>query len=214
MAELYQNYYGLQEFCKPPNKLQTRNTFITSSPRWLITLMAILPFLVLSKGRLVSLLRVALGRASHRDTKTRRQERRGRGFASWERRGPPRPLCSAMPTENWTRYPPHHFDSLDPQRVMEITFEVARLGESLSRRHQDTEKTSRPEHRRPLRHQHLTARQVYGNSETRLKNASIRGTDPSECGADTTTLTAHRPSDFLKVVIAKRFFPRAHGLFR
>ena len=35
-----------------------------------------------------------------------------------------------MPTENWTRYPPHHFDSLDPRRVMEITFEVARLGES------------------------------------------------------------------------------------
>jgi len=27
------------------------------------------------------------------------------------------------------------FDSLDPRRVMEITFEVARLGESLSRRH-------------------------------------------------------------------------------
>ena len=51
----------------------------------------------------------------------------GRGLASWERRGPPLPLCSAMPTENWTRYPPHHFDSLDPRRVMEITFEVARL---------------------------------------------------------------------------------------
>ena len=29
-----------------------------------------------------------------------------RGFASWERRGPPRPPCSAMTTENWTRYPP------------------------------------------------------------------------------------------------------------
>ena len=88
-----------------------------------------------------------------------------------------------------------------------------RLGESLSQRHQDTEKTSRPERRRPRRHQHLTARQVYGNSETRLKNASIRGTDPSECGADTTALT-HRPPDFLKVVIAKRFFPRAHSLWR
>ncbi len=50
-----------------------------------------------------------------------------------------------MPTENWTLYPPHHFDSLDPRRVMEITFEVARLGESLSRSHQDAEKTSRPE---------------------------------------------------------------------
>jgi hypothetical protein len=35
--------------------------------------MAILPFLGLSKERLVSLLRVALGRASHRDTKTRRK---------------------------------------------------------------------------------------------------------------------------------------------
>jgi len=32
--------------------------------------------------------------------------------------------------ENWTRYPLHHSDSLDPRRVMEITFEVARLGES------------------------------------------------------------------------------------
>lgn len=32
--------------------------------------------------------------------------------------------------ENWTRYPPHHSNFLDPQRVMEITFEVARLGES------------------------------------------------------------------------------------
>ncbi|MCX6963272.1 MAG: hypothetical protein NTZ08_12635 [Verrucomicrobia bacterium] len=32
--------------------------------------------------------------------------------------------------ENWTRYPLQHFDSLDPRRVMEITFEVARLGES------------------------------------------------------------------------------------
>ena len=73
MAELYQNYDGLQELCKPPNKLQTRNTFITSSPRWLITLMAILPFLGLSKGLLVQLLRVALAKASHRDTKNRRK---------------------------------------------------------------------------------------------------------------------------------------------
>ena len=53
-----------------------------------------------------------------------------------------------------TRYPPHHSDSLDPQRVMEITFEVARLGESLSRNHQETEKNSRPDRRRPRRHQH------------------------------------------------------------
>ena len=56
-----------------------------------------------------------------------------------------------------TRYPPHHSDSLDPRRVMEITCEVARLGESLSRRHQDTEKSSRPERRRPRRHQQLSA---------------------------------------------------------
>ena len=62
--------------------------------------MAILPFLGSSKGRLVSLLRAALGRASHRDIKTRRQETSRRGFALWERRGPPRTLCSAMPTEN------------------------------------------------------------------------------------------------------------------
>jgi hypothetical protein len=41
-----------------------------------------------------------------------------------------------MPKENWTRYPPHHSDFLDPRRVMEITFEVARLDESLSRSHQ------------------------------------------------------------------------------
>ena len=44
------------------------------------------------------------------------------------------------------------FDSLDPRRVGEITFEVARLGESLSRRHKDTEKSScLPRCRRPLR---------------------------------------------------------------
>ncbi len=34
------------------------------------------------------------------------------------------------------------FDSLDPRSVGEITFEVARLGENLSRRHKDTEKSS------------------------------------------------------------------------
>ena len=51
--------------------------------------------------------------------------------------GPPRPAYSAMPTENWTRYPPHHFDSLDPRRAREITIEVARPGESLSRSHQN-----------------------------------------------------------------------------
>jgi len=32
--------------------------------------------------------------------------------------------------ENWTRYPPHHSDFLDPRRVMEIIFDVARIGES------------------------------------------------------------------------------------
>ncbi len=62
-----------------------------------------------------------------------------------------------MPKENWTRYPPHLSDFLDPRRVMEITIEVARLGESLSRSHQDTEKNSRPDRRRPRRHQQLIA---------------------------------------------------------
>jgi hypothetical protein len=38
---------------------RTLNTFITSSPRWLITLMAMRPVLGLSKGREVSLLSVA-----------------------------------------------------------------------------------------------------------------------------------------------------------
>jgi len=33
----------------------TRNTFITSSPRWLMTFTAILPLLGLANGRLVSL---------------------------------------------------------------------------------------------------------------------------------------------------------------
>ena len=44
------------------------------------------------------------------------------------------------------------FDSLDPRRVGEITFEVARLGEKLSPRHKDTEKSSSPPRCRcPLR---------------------------------------------------------------
>ena len=44
------------------------------------------------------------------------------------------------------------FENLDAQRVGEITFEVARLGQSLSRRHKYTEKTSCPPRcRRPLR---------------------------------------------------------------
>ena len=38
---------------------QTLNTFITSSPKWLMTLTAIRPFGGLSKGREVSLLSVA-----------------------------------------------------------------------------------------------------------------------------------------------------------
>jgi hypothetical protein len=38
-----------------------------------------------------------------------------------------------------------------------FTFEVARFGESLSRRHNDAEKISRPERRRPRRHQHFIA---------------------------------------------------------
>ena len=130
MAELYQNYDGLQEFCKPPNKPQTRSTFITSSPRWLITLMVILPFLGLSKGRLVSLLRVALGRASHRDTKTRRQETGRRGFVLWERRGPPRPLCSApLATRHISStHSIHAVSWRSPSRS-------PACGESLSRRH-------------------------------------------------------------------------------
>ncbi|PAZ00427.1 MAG: hypothetical protein CAK90_05970, partial [Spartobacteria bacterium AMD-G4] len=51
-----------------------------------------------------------------------------------------------------TRHSPHLLDSLDPRRVMEITFEVARVGKSLSRRHKETEKSSCPPRcRRPLR---------------------------------------------------------------
>ena len=56
-------------------------------------------------------MRVALGRASHKDTKTRRQETSRRGFALWERRGPPRPPCSAMPTENWSPLATRHISS-------------------------------------------------------------------------------------------------------
>jgi hypothetical protein len=49
---------------------------------------------------------------------------------------------------------------------MEITIEVARLGESLSRRHKDTEKSSRPERRRPRRHQHLIAMRLQQPRQT------------------------------------------------
>jgi len=50
------------------------------------------------------------------------------------------------------------FENLDARRVAEISFEIARLGESLSRRHGDTEKSFRSERRRPRRHQQLSAR--------------------------------------------------------
>ena len=74
------------------------------------------------------------------------KETRGRGFASWERRGPPRPPLLSDDNGKLDPLPAlKRFDSLDPRRIMEITFEVARLGESLSRSHQDTEKSSRPE---------------------------------------------------------------------
>ena len=52
---------------------------------------------------------------------------------------------------HWTWDALKRFDSLEPRCVMENTFEVARLGESLSRSHQDAEKTSCPARwRRPL----------------------------------------------------------------
>ena len=53
-----------------------------------------------------------------------------------------------------------------------------RLGENLSQRHKDTEKSSRPERRRPRRHQHLIARQVWqlGNSAKKCVNTR----DPSD----------------------------------
>ena len=54
---------------------------------------------------------------------------------------------------------------------MEINFEVARLGESLSRRHKDTEKTSRPERRRPRRHQHLTPLTASTPAKPKRQNA-------------------------------------------
>jgi hypothetical protein len=53
------------------------------------------------------------------------------------------------------------FDSFDPRRVMEITFEVARLPGKPLTETQDTEESSRPERRRPRRHQNLRARQVW-----------------------------------------------------
>ena len=48
--------------------------------------------------------------------------------------------------------------SLRARRVGEVTFEVAHLGESLSRRHKDTEKSSCSERRRPRRHHRLVFR--------------------------------------------------------
>ena len=72
-----------------------------------------------------------------------------------ERGGPTNPelLQEKYPAAVWHLLDAlKRFDSLDPRRVIEITFEVARLGESLSRSHQDAEKTSSPARcRRPLR---------------------------------------------------------------
>ncbi len=62
-----------------------------------------------------------------------------------ERSGPTNPelLQEKYPAAVWHLLDTlKRFDSLDPRRVMEITIEVARLDESLSRRHKDTEKSS------------------------------------------------------------------------
>ena len=56
--------------------------------------------------------------------------------------------------------------SLRARRVGEVTFEVARLGESLSRRHKDTEKSSCSERRRPRRHQQISAMTVRQDRST------------------------------------------------
>jgi hypothetical protein len=86
------------------------------------------------------------------------------------------PSAQRMPTGRlanlWHLDALKRFDSHNPQRVMEITFEVARLGERLSRRHKDTEKSSRPERRCPRRHQHLRERQVWllGDSAKKCVN--------------------------------------------
>ena len=88
------------------------------------------------------------------------------GFASWERRCPPRPLCSAMPG----KLDPIPATSLRLPRSMEITFVVARLGASLSRRHQDAEKSSRSERRRPRRHQHFIAMRLQQPRQTQRVN--------------------------------------------
>ena len=55
----------------------TRNTFITSSPRWLITLTAMRPVSGLGKGREVSLFRVAQASASISAFKVVLRERYG-----------------------------------------------------------------------------------------------------------------------------------------
>ncbi len=75
------------------------------------------------------------------------------------------------------------FENLEARRVGEITFEVARLGESLSRRHGDTEKSSRSERRRPRRHQQLSLRGLYGNSAK--PNSSRYGPNSCACRIQT-----------------------------
>ncbi len=176
------NYDGLQEFCKPPNKLQTRNTFITSSPRWLITLMAILPFLGLSKERLVSLLRVALGRASHRDTKTRGKKRVGGVSLRGNAEVPLGPSAQRYQREHWRTSGIRMPSNASTPSIYAVSWRSPlrspAFGKSLSQRHKDTEKSSRPERRRPRRHQHLIARQVWqlGNSAKKCVNTR----DPSD----------------------------------
>ena len=56
-----------------------------------------------------------------------------------------------------------------------------------------------------------------GGRKQKLKAGNLKSGSGAlrwSLGEDTTALTAHRPPDLLKVVIAKRFFPRARGLSR
>ena len=104
-----------------------------------------------------------------------------------ERGGPTNPelLQEKHPAEVWHLLDAlKRFDSLDPRRVMEITFEVARLGESLSRSHKDAEKSSRPERRRPRRHQHLIAMRLQRPRETqcvKMRGQFVRLLDSNAC---------------------------------
>jgi hypothetical protein len=57
-------------------------------------------------------------------------------------------------------------------------------GASLSRRHQDTEKTSRPERRRPRRHQQLiamTLRQLCETQRVKMRGQFLRLLDSNAC---------------------------------